>query len=116
MKKINLISLVQAYKNLDSITFENYLKFFSTNISSSELDDLTVFIENIYDSNIDPRIFDGFFVGYSIPQISKEFDLLRFGKDYVINLELKRTQTNDKIRKQLIRNHYYLSFLETEIY
>ena len=32
---------------------------------------------------------DGYFVGYTIPQISKEFDLLRFGEESVINIEIK---------------------------
>jgi len=61
-------------------------------------------------------ILDGFYVGYTINQISKEFDLLRFGKNSVINIELKRENTGERIRKQLSKNKYYLSFLGKEVY
>ena len=30
--------------------------------------------------------FDGFYVGYTIQQINKEFDLLRFSSNYVLNI------------------------------
>lgn len=33
--------------------------------------------------------FDGYYVGYAIKQIGKEFDLLRFGDDKILNIELK---------------------------
>ncbi len=60
--------------------------------------------------------FSGYFLGYTIPQISKEFDLLRFGEKNIINIELKRESPNDeKIKKQLIQNKYYLNFLNKEL-
>jgi hypothetical protein len=51
-----------------------------------------------------------FYYGYKIPQIGKEFDLLRFDSESIINIEIKRDSTIEKIEKQLIRNRYYLSF------
>lgn len=36
---------------------------------------------------------DDFLFGYVIPQINKEFDLLRFGENYNINIELKSDTT-----------------------
>ena len=63
--------------------------------------------------------FDGFFVGYTIPQISKEFDLLRVGNDEIINIELKSRLVNEgknnKFLEQMKKNHYYLSILERNI-
>lgn len=66
---------------------------------------------------------DGFYVSYSIAQIGKEFDLLRFGKDYILNIELKSelkiAQKEKKILKQMHENNYYLHFLKknhTHIY
>lgn len=53
-------------------------------------------------------IFDAFYVGYKIPQIGKEFDLLRFGKNFIVNIELKSTCSEERVRDQLIRNKYYL--------
>lgn len=56
--------------------------------------------------------FGGFYYSFSIPQISKEFDLLKLGENLVIDIELKSQFTsNEKILKQLQRNAYYLSHL-----
>lgn len=64
--------------------------------------------------------FDGFFVSYSIAQIGKEFDLLRFGPDYILNIEIKSelkiVQKETKILRQMHENHYYLQFLNKPIY
>lgn len=58
---------------------------------------------------------DGFFVGYAIERISKEFDLLRFSDALILNIELKaplrRADKEEKIRRQMRTNHHYLSFL-----
>lgn len=63
--------------------------------------------------------FDGFFVSYSIPQIGKEFDLLRFGTNYLLNIELKsELKVKDKrakILKQMQKNYYYLKFCSEAI-
>ncbi len=63
--------------------------------------------------------FDGFFVGYSIAQIGKEFDLLRFGDKYILNIEIKSelkiAKKEDKLLKQMRENYYYLNFLNKAI-
>ena len=62
------------------------------------------------------KILDGYFVGFVIPQISNEFDLLRFGNDYIVNIELKgKLNEKDKldiIKTQMKKQYYYLKFLE----
>lgn len=60
--------------------------------------------------------YENFFYNYSIPQISKEFDLLRISKNIVVNIEIKHFSSEEKIQKQLERNNYYLSFLEGNKY
>ena len=55
---------------------------------------------------------DDFHYGYKIPQIGKEFDLIRFGENYNISIELKSSTTIEKQKKQLNRNHFYLNFLD----
>ena len=64
-------------------------------------------------------IFDGYFVGYVIPQISNEFDLLRFSDDLVINIEIKSPLSDDvkldKITTQMKKNMYYLKFLGRKV-
>lgn len=59
---------------------------------------------------------NNFFYGYNIPQIGKEFDLLRIGSNYNINIELKSTATLESQIKQLERNQYYLKFLENKTF
>ena len=61
--------------------------------------------------------YDGWFYSFTIPQVGKEFDLLRITENSVINLELKsRSVDESKIEKQLIQNRYYLGHLKKEIH
>ncbi|NWO11939.1 AAA family ATPase [Chromohalobacter salexigens] len=62
------------------------------------------------------NIFNDFYVGYKIQHISKEFDLLRFGDNYIINVEIKNESTEEKIKKQLARNRYYLHHINKVIH
>lgn len=110
--------MVQAHDSLKKSSFDFYLKHYGIGIRCAELEDLKGLVEALYDltENRNIRIFDGFYLGYKIPQIGKEFDLLRFGKKSVINVELKSTSTEEKIQKQLVRNKYYLSYIEKTIF
>jgi hypothetical protein len=115
MKQTNLLSLVQAYKNLPESTFEKFLIYHEIKVKREELEDISVLVKTINTINKGVDIFDNFTIGFSIPQIGKEFDLLRFSKKKVINLEIKLESTPEKIKKQLIRNRYYLGFLGLKI-
>ena len=112
MKEANLISVLSAFKNLGKNSFDSYLAYHSIKIKNSELKDLQVFVDNLKSLSKNTALFDKYFIGYSIPQIGKEFDLLRIDKDTIVNIELKRMSTEDKIITQLLRNKYYLSFLK----
>lgn len=116
MKEANLISIVNAYRNLDSTLFKSYIEHFNIQIKSDEMEDLESLIHSIYHLNTNIAIYEGYYLGYIIPQIGKEFDLLRIGPNYIINIELKSISTDEKIKKQLERNRYYLSFLGKRIY
>ena len=62
--------------------------------------------------------FDGFYFSYTIEHISKEFDLLKFSAnaDCALNIELKSEEIGeDRIRKQLDQNRYYLSHVSRTI-
>lgn len=115
MRKSNVISVLSAYKNLPTNLFQSYLDYHSINIKNDELNDLDVFAEHLKSLTANIEIFDNYFIGYCIPQIGKEFDLLRIGTETIVNIELKRESTNEKILKQLKRNKYYLSFLNKEL-
>jgi hypothetical protein len=114
MKEANLISVLSAFKNLSKDSFEAYLAYHLINVKNSELKDLQVLVDNLKLLSKNIALFDKYFIGYSIPQIGKEFDLLRIDKETVVNIELKRKSTEDKILAQLLRNKYYLSFLKKE--
>lgn len=76
---------------------------------------MTSFIDFFKTTQDSISLLDNFFVGYRIPQIGKEFDLLRFNKANIVNIELKSEASEDKILTQLKRNHYYLQFLDKEV-
>ena len=62
--------------------------------------------------------FDGFYFSYTIDHISKEFDLLKLSADAdcVLNIELKSEEIEeDRIRRQLEQNRYYLSHIARTI-
>lgn len=57
-----------------------------------------------------------FFYSFQIPKLGKEFDLLRISEDTVLNLELKSGfVSDDKIKRQLRQNRYYLAPLGKNI-
>ncbi|MER2457364.1 DNA/RNA helicase domain-containing protein [Bacillus subtilis] len=120
MKPINLISLCSAKNKLSTSVFELYLNHFDIEVKEHELETIKTLILNL---KHDDQLFEDFsqcvtdfYVGYSIPQISKEFDLLRISKNEVINIELKRESTPEKIEKQLIQNRWYLKALKKEVF
>ncbi|MDD5716238.1 MAG: DUF2075 domain-containing protein [Sulfuricurvum sp.] len=116
MKNINLLSLVQSYDTLEEVNYKNFLEHYGITIKDKEVDDLNSLVTILYDGTAERSIFSQFYVSYKIPQIGKEFDLLRFGDSCVINIELKNSSTEEKIFNQLKRNGYYLSFIEKQIY
>lgn len=99
-------------KGLSDETKEKYLKYKEVKIRPHEIETLRSLVKELLEKSPKFEICDGYFIGYEIPQIGKEFDLLRFGTDSIINIELKTESDEDTIQKQLIRNKYYLSFIE----
>ena len=116
MKKINLLSLVQAYSSLEDESYRFFLGHYDIAVRDGEVDDLRKLVDVLSSQSDNMNIFDQFYVSYKIPQIGKEFDLLRFEEDCVINIELKRSSTEENVQKQLKRNKYYLSYLGKEIH
>jgi DNA replication protein DnaC len=113
MKPLNIISLLQAYDTLKKEEYKLFLSYYNIKIRNDEIKDLKIFIGVL---NLKKRVYNDFFVGYEIPQISKEFDLLKFGKEYYVNIELKNSSSEDEIKKQLLKNRYYLSFLDKPVH
>ncbi|WP_117161254.1 DNA/RNA helicase domain-containing protein [Paraliobacillus sp. X-1268] len=113
---VSLISITNSNKDLTDSTKNAYFEKLGVSISSSELDDLYNFVKNLKKHKIHTNLFNDFYIGFKINQIGKEFDLLRFGKSNIINIELKKEHTGEKIVKQLIMNKYYLKFLKKDVF
>lgn len=107
-KPIDLNSLVSSYHNLPEDTFETFKIFSKISIRDVEIEQIDSFINDI---QVDNRYLGYFYVGYTIPQVNKEFDLLRFGEDYVLNVEIKSVLNEKDAKNQLLKNKYYLSLL-----
>jgi len=117
LQKTNLYSLYCANTDFDETTFVDYLKFHSIKIKTKELADLIKCVDALLTPRTAKyRAFEYFSFGFVIPQIGKEFDLLRFGIRSIINIELKSESTVEKIKNQLIKNKYYLRFLNLKLY
>lgn len=116
MKHINLMSLIQANDSLGQGSFDSFLSLHGIKIKKAEIQDLKGLLNALYSLPSSIGIFDAFYVGYKIPQIGKEFDLLRFGKNFLVNIELKKTSTEEKVRNQLIRNKYYLGNIGRQVH
>lgn len=116
MRNINILSLVQAFSSLEEGSYSDFLSYYGIEIKDKEVGDLEVLIGTLCPDEENIGILNQFYVSYKIPQIGKEFDLLRFGSECVINIELKSESTKEKVLKQLKRNRYYLSYLGKKIY
>lgn len=118
MQSINLISYLNAYKDLENGYFKKYIAEFGMGpvVRANEVDDLQTLVDVITSVTEHTNILNHFYIGFKINQISKEFDLLKIGENSIINIELKRESTRRKITKQLIQNEYYLKFLDVPIY
>lgn len=117
MKPRNLISAYQGEESIDKIDTEEYNKLMT--LKRHEICNLHSFCDVMIQEGCSIGDFDGFFIGYSIPQIGKEFDLLRFGKDFLINIEIKSeitiAQKEQKVLEQMQKNYYYLKSLGKEM-
>jgi hypothetical protein len=108
--------MLQARASLKDQIFDTYLDYYGIDIKAAELDDLEKLFNKMKVSEASGGDLGDFYVGYKIPQIGKEFDLLRFGKTSIVNIELKRESSTQKIKAQLLRNSYYLSFIGRTVY
>lgn len=116
LKRVNIQSLLQANDSLKEEAFNGFLKHYGIEIKGAEIEDLRTLAKTLSNIGCGIGAFNKFYVGYKIPQIGKEFDLLRFGQKCIINIELKNNCPEEKIKKQLVRNKYYLSFIGREVW
>lgn len=114
MEPLNIFLLskandLNAFKNLHKHL--SHLKF-KINQEEHEFESLKSLVNKVSEFGLNLFDYDGFFYSYRIPQIGKEFDLLKFNNDECLNIELKIKMTSEnKIKNQLIKNRYYLNSL-----
>ena len=77
-----------------------------------EMESLRLTVDALSERGITVSELEGFFFGYSISRIGKEFDLLKITDKYCLNIELKSMEVpKEQILEQLRRNRYYLNLL-----
>lgn len=113
MRAYNLISVFQAQEMMNLI--EEVVPDGYNLLKKHEADSLHKFCDTMKSEGCSMKDLDGYFVGYTIKQIGKEFDLLRFGNNYILNIELKQSQDKGKILTQMRKNYYYLELLGSPI-
>ena len=120
MNAINLYLLCEA-DEMDNIRlYENALsnRIDENSCKEKEVMTLVKLKNDLKECGCTLQEADGFFYNFSIPQLSKEFDLLKIFTDGpVVNVELKSEMISlEKIEKQLEQNRHYLGVLDKEIY
>lgn len=119
MKKINLLTLDNIYVSNPEMLQESSVKEYLNleDLKPQEKTTINRLCNVIKGTKFHHHFFENYYLNYQIPQIGKEFDLLRISDKLVINVELKSEAiSNEEILKQLERNYYYLSFLKKEIH
>ena len=118
VKKINLLNaanIINLGLTHNNLEIKNYVGLKKTR--ENEKQDLCLLCNMLFSLDKNYHYIENFYLNYKIPQIDKEFDLLRIGKTSIVNIELKSQHIDEeKILKQLQRNHYYLSFLDRKTY
>jgi hypothetical protein len=120
LKTINLFLLIQALDSNKISDFENALSG-RKNIKNCKMEELTtvaVFVDELIEIGAKIKDLESFFYSFTIPQISKEFDLIKVYKDdLIVNIELKSEMTSEeRIEKQLLQNKYYLKHIASNIF
>lgn len=119
MKSINLLLYTKALDVLDERQAETWSKIQTDHEELKyrkwESANLSALVKRLFSFN-DYEAADGFFTSYTIPSISKEFDLLRFGKNSLVNIELKTKAEPERIAHQLKQNRLYLVHIHPMIY
>lgn len=113
MKAINISSYL-SLKNKDQI-FNKINNSYEITLQEHEIKTL----EKMMDCFLEKEkhlLFDDFFISFKIPQIGKEFDLLKGNSSTIINIELKSEYDEESIKKQIKLNEYYLLPLKKTIF
>lgn len=114
MRPVNLYLFTRpSFETTDD--FSTYEQHFSEREQGQRYNDreyksLKRLVNLLRRQKLDLTKFDGFYYSFTIPQIAKEFDLLKISDSHILNIELKSGELDeDRIKNQLIQNRHYLS-------
>ena len=116
-KYVNLFQFnVDINSNELAEKYIRYLCGLNNNVKyhAQEIQDIQKLIKSL---NIDDTFTNCFVYGYVVPQLSKEFDLIKVSREKCVNIELKSESISlEKIKKQLIQNSHYLRMITQNIH
>lgn len=83
-----------------------------SHVQYHEMESLRRLVNSLCGAGLKASDMDGFFYGFHVPRIGKEFDLLKITPGSCLNIELKSQEVPEsQILRQLLKNRYYLSHL-----
>lgn len=111
---VNIYSLSRIHEEVPfNIVERHYTQYNNPHRTQyHEIESLRIVSDKLVKSGVSIEALDGFFYSYQIPQIGKEFDLLKFSEKLCLNIELKSdTVPKEQILEQLLKNRHYLGHL-----
>lgn len=119
MKPLNIYLLTRVNEIDEFLSLHKHLSGLKFKIYQEEHEFRTLmsFVYKTKKQGLQICDYDGFYYSYRIPQIGKEFDLLKITDEWCLNIELKSKMTSEaKIKEQLEKNKYYLNVLEKKLF
>ena len=120
MRAVNIYILTRLLENNLYSAYEKALSLRDEEIKvrSEEIELISTIVAKLRFYKAPFESVNSWFYAFTIPQIGKEFDLLKLGTNGVaVNLELKSQPiSEERIEKQLKQNRYYLSHIASTIY
>lgn len=114
LQSVNLFTLTRTRNISDFTSFEKHLsrRKYKLQEREREIESLNVLVDMLLDEGADLFCLDSFYYSYVIPQLGKEFDLLKFTDSVIINIELKSEDVGEERRlRQLKNNRHYLKHI-----
>lgn len=117
-KPVNLyiLSRITSEKSFQCVERHTSGKEESKRTQIHEIISLRQLVDALLSYGLSINMLDGFFLSYQIPQIGKEFDLLKFTQSRCLNIEIKSQLVSEEdILNQLKKNKHYLSHLGKDV-
>lgn len=115
---INLVSFMESQADNEIFRYYKQINHIEE-VNNTEIEAINkIFLEfKEQEPSCQDGIFSGYFLGAKYTGVvSEEFDMLRFSKQKIINIELKSTQIpEDKILRQLKRHSYLLRSISSDM-